>query len=199
MLPSSPTISRGVSGWPRDGPAAQARGGAPAGRRGASLVEVVITLLILGLLAALVVPRLSRATSESCPDLRENLRRLRVAIELYRQDHGRWPGRAANATEPGPHGEALFVAQLTSFSDADGATSPVRSERFRYGPYLKGAIPPVGTPPDPGASGVCMIDGPVVPRYRVAPGVGWVYNRDTGDIAANTNGRDGNGTRLDTY
>lgn len=199
MWPSSPTISPGGFGRRRNRRTASPRVRQVRPAPGASLVEIVITLLILGLLAALVIPRFSRAAPESRPDLRENLRRFRVAIELYRQDHGRYPGRTAAAGRDEPPAPAVFVAQLTEFSDRDGVTSPARSERFRFGPYLRRPIPPLGAPPDFEAVGVLVIHGDEVPAFRALPGIGWVYNRDTGDIAANSNAHDESGTPLDRY
>lgn len=164
-------------------------------RCGASLVEIIITLVILGMLAALVIPKFSRAAPGSRPDLRDQLTRLRVAIELYRNDHGRYPGRVHGRS--GAADAQTFAAQLTQYSDDDGATSPTYTARFRHGPYLRGQIPPLAAPG--GAAGVWLLTGHEVPNYRPQPDIGWVYNCDTGDIAANSNARDESGVRLDTY
>ena len=66
-------------------------------RRGLSLVEAIIVIVIIGLLAVLAVPRFSRAAP--APDSfnpRPVLVTLRSAIELYYYDHGAYPGQQSD-------------------------------------------------------------------------------------------------------
>jgi general secretion pathway protein G len=57
-------------------------------REGFTLVEILIVLVILGILAAVVVPRYSSASAESREvATKEQLRQMRTMIELYKTQH----------------------------------------------------------------------------------------------------------------
>lgn len=167
-----------------------------------SVIELVLAIVILGLVAALAIPQFSRAAvNPTSNDLKTNLAVLRTAIEMYAQDHGFYPGQrhAGLASAPAGSPEA-FLLQLTQYSDADGAVSPTPTEQFRFGPYLRDGIPlcpvSVGRP----SSQVHLIDGVTAPCF--APSAresGWVYNFNTGYIAANSPGSDEDGVPYDSY
>src|SRR4051812_22587499 len=110
------------------------------GRGVFSLLEVAVVVVVLGVVAAIVAPRMSRGAASS-PQLGErvlvgHLRGLREAIEAYAGDHG---GHY-------PDGDGARVArQLTEMTDWSGNVSPTRTARHHLGPYLR-EIPalPVG-------------------------------------------------------
>ena len=134
-----------------------------------SLVELVIVLVIVGVIAAIAVPRLTRgAANSSRIALAADLATLRKAIELYRAEHeGSFPTLDD------------FVAQMTHFSNVAGAsfaTSADVGNRIVYGPYLK-SIPPLPVGVRRGETGVAAAD---------AADVGWIYTEATGRIRANT-------------
>lgn len=69
-------------------------------RRGFTLVELVVVIMILGVLSAVAVPRLF-STTKSATDgaMRQTVSSLRGAIERYAADHnGQLPGSDASAT-----------------------------------------------------------------------------------------------------
>jgi len=105
---------------------------------GFTLVEIMIVVIILGILAAIVIPQVSSASVEARENmLRENLRILRVQIACYMvQHHDTAPGYPGGDTSQAPTTDD-FVAQLTRFTDAWGNTSDVRTAEFCYGPYLR--------------------------------------------------------------
>jgi len=138
-------------------------------RRGFSLVELVIVIVIIGVISAIAIPRLTRgAHNAGSSALKGDLAVLRNAIELYRAEHeGRFPT------------EANFVDQMTKYSDITGtsfSTTPDVGNGIVYGPYLKD-IPPLPVGENKGDTGVAAAD---------AAGVGWIYTAASGTIKPNT-------------
>lgn len=133
-----------------------------AHERAFTLVEVLIVVVILGILAAIVVPQFTSAAATT----RENstkmdLHRMRVQLELYKEQHrGQYPTLAG------------FVAQMTTSSNADGATAAVGTSGYPFGPYIS------YMPLNPRLPSDTVSDGPVGSS-------GWYYNEATGELRAN--------------
>jgi general secretion pathway protein G len=77
----------------------------PGGRQGFSLIELLIVLIILGLLASLVGPRLFRHVDDArVGTARAQIELLGTALDSYRLDTGRYPtteqGLEALRSEP---------------------------------------------------------------------------------------------------
>jgi general secretion pathway protein G len=138
-------------------------------KNGFSLIELVIVIVIIGLISAIAVPRLTRGASNAgSAALKGSLAQMRSAIELYRAEHeGSFP-TVAN-----------FESQMTQFSDLAGtsfnASADIASGKI-YGPYLQ-AIPQLPVGAKKGLTGVAAADG---------VGVGWIYSDTTGALSANT-------------
>ncbi len=100
-------------------------------RKGFTLIEILIVVVIIGLLAALITPRLIDRLSESKQKItRQQIQMISTALDLFRADVGRYP-----TTEEGL--EALVRRPET-----------IPPELWR-GPYLKhGKLPkdPWGNP-----------------------------------------------------
>jgi len=170
--------------------------------RAFSLIELVVVVVILGVLAAMAIPQLSQgATNTAESELKTDLAVLRTAIELYYQDHGAYPGqKTAGTLAAGAGTAAAFIRQLTQYSDAEGRVSATFSETFCYGPYLRHGIPPCPVSPAGPRAGIHLIGGPAVPGYTpTARETGWIYNYQTGYIAANSNSTDLDGVCYDAY
>ena len=137
--------------------------------RGFSLIELVIVIVIIGVISAIAIPRLTRgANNAAATAVRGDLAVLRSAIETYRAEHqGLFPTAAGIGTE------------LTSYTKIDGtdanAAPDVATGRV-YGPYVR-AIPALPVGARKGSTGVAAADG---------AGIGWIYIVATGNITANT-------------
>ena len=108
----------------------------PTGRGGFSLIELVIVVVIIAIIGAIAIPKMSRgAAGANESALVGDLATMRSALELYAQEHG--------GTYPSTNN---VMAQLISYTDVSGnisSTSPnVRATPYIYGPYLK-AFPPL--------------------------------------------------------
>ena len=66
--------------------------------RGVTLVELLIVTIILAILAAIVVPQFTATTDDArASAFVSNLAAMRAAVDLYRQQHGAYPGNVAAA------------------------------------------------------------------------------------------------------
>lgn len=145
-----------------------------------SLVELVLVIVIIGILAAIAVPRFTRgSTAAAEAALKADLRQLRTALTSFAVEH--------NNTFPGPLGQDV-ADQLTRYSNLAGDTADTRSTAYRFGPYLH-AIPPcpVGENAGKATASAILISTDSPPTPVPASGEGWVYNATTGEILPNTN------------
>lgn len=170
-------------------------------QRAVSVIEIVIAIVIIGVVAALTIPRLGQAaeTPSDQARLRTSLKVMRVAIELYHQDHGLYPGMASDG-EHDANSAAAVLAQLTLFTDADGLVSQVYGVEHPFGPYLRDGIPPCPVEPHGGQAGLCVVGGATELCYLPdAPGAGWLYDCQTGRIAPNSDAEDEEGRAYLSY
>lgn len=170
-------------------------------RKAVTLLELIIAVVLLGLLAVLAIPRLTRAspTPEVTAALRADLKILRVAIDLYYRDHGAFPAQHSDGREAAGT-PAAFVGQLTGYTDAHGHVCETPDADHCFGPYLRDGIPPCPVVPGPHRHAIHVISGPALPTDVAgsAP-AGWVYSPNTGHIAANTTAADARGRPYASY
>jgi len=145
-----------------------------AKRSGFTLVEILIVVVILGILAAIVIPQFTEASTEAkLSSLCTDLQTLRSQIELYKIQHNDVPPTFAG-----------FVAEMTTYTDIDGNTNAAQTPVFCYGPYLqKIAVNQFNNVFD--ATG---IHGALDNTGTVGDNVGsWEYDQATGAINADDN------------
>ncbi len=158
---------------------------------GFTLVETLIVVMIMGILAAVVLPQFGRANQDAQESaLIQELQTLRSQIKAYQFDHGgSFPGQSAATS-------TAFRNALLLSSDAAGNTGPAGT--LPFGPYLLNQIPPN---PVNGAAGVMIVANidTATPNPGATDGtaaVGWIYSPTQGRIKANSAGAAGDGTPL---
>lgn len=95
-------------------------------KSGFTLVEIMIVVIILGVLAAIVIPQYTNASTEVRNSaVSANLQRVRTQLELYKFHH--------NEQLPATTGELTtdFERRMTTTTDVDGNAGT------DYGPYLQ--------------------------------------------------------------
>lgn len=169
--------------------------------RAFSVVELVVIAVILVLVAALSIPRSSQAAGADCElQLRAELKVLRNAIELYYYDHGHWPAQKPDGIGGAAGDPATALRQLTGVTNRQGHVIVPTFGETHFGPYLADGVPPCPAPPVIGKHGLFVISGEELPRFSPsAAEAGWVYNCETGAIAANSNLQDGDGLPYDRF
>ena len=136
-------------------------------KSGFTLVEVLIVLVILGVLAAIVIPQFTEAgTHAKESSLRSDLQMMRSQIELYKIQHnGILPGQGTEG--------AAFVQCMAGMTDVDGAVASAAGSGV-YGPYMR------TIPTNPFNDKVTITAAATDPG--TAGDAGWFFNTTTGEF-----------------
>ncbi len=153
-----------------------------------TLVEILIVVMILGILAAVVMPRFSTATTEARESMvRKDLHMIRTQIGIYAAQHRETSPGYDPAT--GAASADAFIAHMTQYSDIDGNTNATETAVFKYGPYLS-KIP---ANPLNNLSTITIVDDDVDLPAEATNAVGWVYKPETVEILCDSPGSTGSG------
>ena len=134
--------------------------------RGFTLVEILIVVVILGILAAIVIPQFTSASETArASSLTSQLQTIRSQLELYQVQHnGDYPAADLDNADADGEWTALTAATEQDGSAGDGSSNDL-------GPYLQKA--PVNA-----------FEASSSVAAAAAAGVGWVYDATDGSIKA---------------
>lgn len=165
-------------------------------RKAFTLVELLVVVIILGVLAAIVIPRFSTVTASArATMLMDDLRVMRSQMMVFKAQHnGVAPGYPGCNEANNPDSNSL-ATHITRVSTANGLTAPVGTPGFNYGPYMR------EMPENPvnGKRDVLVIADDA--EFPSAPSnlFGWVYQPSTLTFKADSSGADESGKAYFEY
>ncbi len=139
--------------------------------RAFTLVEILIVVIILGILAALVIPQFANASEDArVSNMRNQLQTIKGCVQLYRIEH-----RDIAPLLVTGGGWDLFTSKTLT----DGSIDPAG----QWGPYL----------PSPPVNPLTRSSTIVAVGSAADPANGWFYDENTGDF----HGANGAGAQSD--
>jgi general secretion pathway protein G len=139
-------------------------------KKGFTLVEILIVVIILGILAAIVIPQFTQASTEArVSNLKTNLQTIRSQLLLYKMQH-------TNEAYP----DTNFDTQMTQYTDMAGDVTATPDATHTLGPYLQ-SIP---VNPFSAVNTVRVVSGAATAFAAPAADAGWWFNSTTGEFRA---------------
>jgi len=128
-------------------------------RKGFTLVEILIVVIILGILAAIVIPQFTSASEDARKsNMKSQLQTLRSQLELYKLQHRDTPPALAD-----------FWTKMTTKTLEDGGVPTGAPGEDTFGPYLQN-------------ESVNPLTNSSTVAAAAAANVGWVYDATAGTI-----------------
>jgi general secretion pathway protein G len=153
--------------------------------RAFTLVEILIVVVLLAVLAAIVLPSLTRGTTMAKESaLASEVGMLRRFVLIYASQHLEVAPGYPNGNTAAAATDAAFRDQAMLSSNASGQTAAVGTPGFKYGPYLS-KIP---ANPFNGKDTVEMLaNGQAFPA-AADDSHGWICKSQTGEIRPDNTG-----------
>ncbi len=103
-----------------------------------TLVEILIVVVILGILAVVVIPTFASCTAAAKDSaLAQDLGMIKRMVLVYKAQHLETsPGYPDGDKSQAPT-EEVFLAQVTTATDGNGATAAIGTPGYKYGPYME--------------------------------------------------------------
>ena len=164
--------------------------------RAFTLVEILVVVVLLGILAAVVIPAVANSgASARRSALAQNLKLLRRCVLIYKGQHLEvGPGYPDGDASQAPT-EQAFIDQITLSSNTGGQTAAVGTPGFDRGPYLM-RIPV--NPLNEKVTVQMLGDGEAFPA-NADDSHGWIYKAATSEVRADNTGTDYNGKSYYDY
>lgn len=106
--------------------------------KGFTIVEVLIVVMIMGILAAAILPKLSNASETARAGmLKDDLRIIRIQLSVFRAEHRELPAGYPEGVRTAPPTEEALRRHLCLASNAEGQTAAVGTPGYPFGPYLR--------------------------------------------------------------
>ncbi|HLL90242.1 MAG TPA: prepilin-type N-terminal cleavage/methylation domain-containing protein [Tepidisphaeraceae bacterium] len=155
---------------------------------GFTLVEVLIVVVILAILATAVLPQLGTASNTARENtLKDDLRYLRTQIVVFKAQHRDVAPGYPNGDRTQAPTEAVFLDQMTTFTNETCGTSPTRTGTHTFGPYLS----KMPSNPMTQLNAVLVIGNGQPKPAATGATYGWYYKPQTQEIWANCLGAPG--------
>ena len=136
--------------------------------KGFTLVEILIVVIILGILAAIVIPQFTQASTQArLSNLQTNLQTVRSQMLLYKTQH--------NEAYP-----TTLSTQLVQYSDISGGVATAPDSTHTFGPYLQ-AVP---INPICNSAAIRVVTGAATAFSAPSADAGWYFNSTTGEFRA---------------